>query len=120
MKKAYLKTKHGFIFKVKVINEVGYTYFGCPSWKALCKAYGFEEDMRITFDIGIPQYDPVTGYHLDEDIWVNLDMIPILPPREFVILTNCLFENSWCSPPLINLFVYNCQLISFLREIHRR
>ena len=120
MKKSYLKTKHGFIFKVKVINEVDYTHFGCPSWKALCKAYGFEEDMRITFDIGIPQYDPVTGYHFDEDIWVDLDMIPILPPCEFVILTNCLFKNSCYSPTLINLFVYNCQHISFLREIHRR
>lgn len=33
MKKAYLKTKHGFIFKVKVRNEVDYTHFGCPSWE---------------------------------------------------------------------------------------
>jgi len=94
MKKAYLKTKHGFIFKVKVTNEVDYTHFGCASWNALCKAYGLEEDMRITFDIGIPQYDPVTDYHYDEDIWVDLHMIPILPPCKFVILTNCLLKNS--------------------------
>lgn len=50
--------------------------------------------MRITFDIGIPQYDAVTGYHYDEDILVDLDMIPVLPPCEFVILTKCLFKNS--------------------------
>ena len=39
--------------------------------------------MKITFDIGIPQYDPVTGPQYDKDIWVDLDMIPILPPCEF-------------------------------------
>ena len=105
MEKAYLKTKHGFIFKVKVTNKVHYTHFGCRSWAALCKAYGLEEDMRITFDIGIPQHDAIISYHYDKDIWVDLDMIPVLPPFEFVILTKCLFKKIWYSPPLIYLFV---------------
>ena len=67
-KKAHLKTKHGFDFEVKIINEVGHTHFGCANWIGLCKAYGFEEGMRVTFDIGIHQYDPVTGPQHDKDI----------------------------------------------------
>ena len=81
-KKAHLKTKHGFIFEVKIINEVGHTHFGCSNWKGSCKAYGFQEDMKITFDIGIPQGD---SEH-DKDTWVDLDMIPIVPPYEVVML----------------------------------
>lgn len=84
MKKVHLKTKHGFIFEAKLYNEVSHTHFSCKNWRGLCKAYEFEEGMRITFDIGIPQYDPVTGPQHDKDIWVDLDMIPILPPCEFV------------------------------------
>lgn len=78
-KKAHLKTKHGFIFEVKVINEVGHTYFGCSNWKGLCKTYGFQEDMKITFDIG-PEDDPEDII----DIWVDVDMIPILPSSYFL------------------------------------
>jgi hypothetical protein len=36
--------------------------------------------MKITFDIGIPQDD---AEH-DKDIWLDVDMIPILPRCEFV------------------------------------
>ena len=39
--------------------------------------------MRITIDIGIPQYDRVTSPQFDKDIWMDLDMIPILPLCEF-------------------------------------
>ena len=73
-KKVHLKMKHGFIFEVKIINEVGHTHFGCSNWEGLCKAYGFEEDMKITFDIGNPE---------DENIWLDPNTIPILPPCEF-------------------------------------
>ena len=71
--------KHGFVFEVKLYNAVNHTHFGCSNWKGLCKAYGFEKGMKITFDIGIPQDDPEN----DKDIWEDLDMIPILPPCEF-------------------------------------
>ncbi|XBJ08420.1 hypothetical protein VPH35_013738 [Triticum aestivum] len=77
----YLKTKHGFIFKARIYNEIDHTYFGCTSWKGLCKARGFEESMIIIFDIGIFQG---TFPHFDQDIWVEIDMIPIFPPCEFL------------------------------------
>ena len=79
MKKAHLKRKHGFIFEVKILNEVGHTHFGCSNWKGLCKAYGFQEDMKITFNI-----DPEDDYEDNIDIWLDVDMIPVLPPCEFV------------------------------------
>ena len=69
-----MKTKHGFVFEARIYNEVDHTYFGCTNWKGLCKAYGFEEGMIITFDIGIFQ---ATFPHIDQDIWVEIDMIPI-------------------------------------------
>ncbi|XBI10805.1 hypothetical protein VPH35_137989 [Triticum aestivum] len=81
----YLKMKHGFIFKATINNHVGHTCFACANWRVLCKAYGFEVGMSITFDIGIvPQYDPVTFPQYDQDIWVDLDMIPILSPSYFL------------------------------------
>jgi hypothetical protein len=52
---AHVKMKHGFNFEVKIINEVGHTHFRCSNWEGLCKAYGFEEDMKITFDLGNPE-----------------------------------------------------------------
>ena len=69
----YLKTKHGFIFKATIYNHVGHTYFSCANWRGLCMAYGFELGMSITFDIGIFRG---TFPHFDQDIWVEIDMIP--------------------------------------------
>lgn len=48
---AHLRTKHGFTFRVELYNAVNHSHFGCSNWKALGKAYGFQEDMEITFDI---------------------------------------------------------------------
>ena len=47
-----LRTEH-YTFVVKVVkNEEDHTYFGCSNWRAFCKAYGLDEDMNITFDLG--------------------------------------------------------------------
>ena len=51
VKRVYLKTEHGYTFNVKLYNADTYTYFECKTWQALCKAYAFEPDMLITFDI---------------------------------------------------------------------
>jgi hypothetical protein len=82
---AYLKMKHGFVFQATIYSHVGHTYFACANWRGLCKAYGLEVGMSITFDIGtVPQYDQNTFPQYDQDIWVDLDMIPIFPPSEFL------------------------------------
>ena len=70
----YLKTKDGFNFKSMIYNEVDHTYFGCANWRGLAQAYGLEPGMIITFDICSQN---------DEDIWVSLDVIPVLPPCKF-------------------------------------
>ena len=45
--------------------------------------HAFEEDMKITFDLGLRRRG--TGNFDDEDIWAEVgDMIPVLPPCEFV------------------------------------
>ena len=46
-RRAHLRTKHGYEFLVKFYNAVDRSHFGCSNWEALCKAYGFEEGMRI-------------------------------------------------------------------------
>ena len=51
VKRVYLKTEHGYTFNVKLYNGDTYTHFECKTWQALCKAYAFEPDMVITFDI---------------------------------------------------------------------
>ena len=51
VKRVYLKTEHGYTFHAKLYNADTYTYFECKTWQALCKAYAFEPDMVITFDI---------------------------------------------------------------------
>ena len=84
MKEVKLKTIHGFVFNVEIFNEPEVTFFGCSNWHALCKAYAFEEDMQITFDIGLRRRG--TGIFDDEDIWVEVgDMIPVLPPCEYLV-----------------------------------
>ena len=47
--------------------------------KALCKAYAFEPDMVITFDIR-PE-DDIEG---NRDIWVDVQTPPVLPLCEFL------------------------------------
>ena len=79
VKRAYLKTEHGYIFNVKVYNAHTYTYFECKTWQALCKAYAFEPDMVITFDIRLE--DDIEG---NRDIWVDVQTPPVLPLCEFL------------------------------------
>ena len=75
VKRAYLKTEHdGCTFNVKVYKAHTYTYFECKTWQALCKAYAFEPNMLITFDIR-PK-DEIEG---NIDIWVNVQTPPVLP-----------------------------------------
>ena len=68
VERVYLKTEHGYTFNVKLYNADTYTYFECKTWQALCKAYAFEPDMVITFDIR-PE-DDIEG---NTDIWVSAD-----------------------------------------------
>ena len=77
-KKVYLKNEHGYIFHAKLYNSDDYTYFGCKTWRALCKTYAFEPDMVITFDIR-PE-DDIEG---NIDIWIDVQTPPVLPFSEF-------------------------------------
>ena len=70
VKRVYLKTEHGYIFHVKLYNEDDYTYFGCKTWRALCKTYAFEPDMVITFDI-LPE-DDIDHYVSFSTIFMSL------------------------------------------------
>ena len=80
VKRVYLKTEHaGYTFNVKLYNADTYTYFECKTWQALCKAYAFEPDMVITFDIR-PE-DDIEG---NRDIWVDVQTPPVLPLCEFL------------------------------------
>ncbi|KAI4981451.1 hypothetical protein ZWY2020_021943, partial [Hordeum vulgare] len=74
-RRANLRTKHGYRFLLKVMNAVNNTELGCSNLQALAKAYGFQEDMEITFDLS--REDHIEG---NIDIWVDVDMLPILPP----------------------------------------
>ena len=78
-RRANLGTRHGYTFLVEVMNAVNSTELWCSNWEALCKACGFHEDMEITFDL-CPE-DHIEG---NIDIWVDVDMLPVLPPCEFV------------------------------------
>ena len=73
VKRVYLKTEHGYTFNVKLYNADTYTYFECKTWQALCKAYAFEPDMLITFDIR-----PKDDIEDNIDIRVNVQMPPVL------------------------------------------
>ena len=79
-RRAHLRTKHGYVFLVKLFNMDNHSHFGCSNWEALCKAYGFDEGMQITFDIHPEDDDD------NIDIWVDVDMPPVLPKCEFVKL----------------------------------
>ena len=79
VKRVHLKTEHGYTFDAKLYNADTYTYFECKNWRALCKAYAFEHDMLITFDIR-PE-DDIEG---NIDIWVDVQTPPVLPLCEFL------------------------------------
>ena len=66
-------------FEVNLYNSQSVTHFGCQNWKALCKMYGFYEDMTITMDLGDPDIE-----QNNMDIWVLVDTLPILPLCEFL------------------------------------
>ena len=90
-KRVNLGTNHGYAFDVKLYNTVTYSHFGCSNWAALCKAYGFQEGMHVTFDLGDPE-DDTDEDNIDEDsmnediidIWVDVDTPPLLPLCEFI------------------------------------
>ena len=52
-------------FEVNLYNSQSLTRFGCPKWEALCKMYGFYEDMLVTMDLGDPDIEQD-----NMDIWV--------------------------------------------------
>ena len=79
MRRAHLRSKHGFTFLVTLYNGINRSHFGCSTWEALGKAYGFHEDMEITFHIR--REDDTEG---NINIWVDVDMLPVLPHCEFV------------------------------------
>ena len=81
-RRAYLRNKHAYVFWVKLYNALNYSHFGCSNWEALCKAYEFEENMHITFDIR-PKDDDIEN---NIDISVDVHMLPVLPKCEFVKL----------------------------------
>ena len=78
VKRFSLKTDHGCIFDAKLYNADTYTYLECKTCHELCKAYGFEPDMFITFDIR-PE-DDIEG---NRGIWVDVQTPPVLPLCEF-------------------------------------
>ncbi|KAM3262102.1 hypothetical protein ACQJBY_052658 [Aegilops geniculata] len=86
MRRAHLRTKHGYAFLVKLYNAANHSHFGCSNWQALCNAYGFEEGMQITFDIRSKDDDDDDDD--DIDIWVDVDMPPVLPKSYFLSSTN--------------------------------
>ena len=79
VKRVHLRTEHGYTFAVKLYNADTYSFFECKSWQALCKAYAFEPNMLITFDIH-PE-DEIEG---NIDIWVDVQTPPVLPLCEFL------------------------------------
>ena len=79
VKRVHLRTKHGYTFAAKLYNADDYTYFGCKTWRALCKTYTFEPDIVITFDIR-PE-DDIEG---NIDIWVDVQTPPVIPLCEFL------------------------------------
>ena len=76
-------TIHGITVKVEVFNEPNNTYFDCPNWYGLCKAYALEDNMKITFDLGTRRRD--RKIFQNEDIWMLVhDVKLVLSPREFL------------------------------------
>ena len=81
IKRVHIRTHHGYAVNVNLYNAVTYPHLGCSNWAALCKAYGFQEGMHVTFNLGDPKDD------IDKDnigIWVDVDTILLLPLCEFL------------------------------------
>ena len=75
--------KQGITLKIEVTNKPWCTYFACPNWYALCKAYALEEVMQITFDLGPSRRDGIK--FRNKDIWMLVDDIKlVLSPHEFL------------------------------------
>ena len=66
-------------FEVNLYNSESVTHFGCTNWEALCKMYGFYEDMLVTMNLGDPDIDQD-----NMDIWVLVDTLLIVPLCEFL------------------------------------
>ncbi|XBI51050.1 hypothetical protein VPH35_033629 [Triticum aestivum] len=77
-KKIHLRTHHGMDFEVNLYNSESVTLFGCKKWEALCRMYGFHEDMLVTMALGDPEIEQD-----NMDIWVLVDTPPILPLSYF-------------------------------------
>jgi hypothetical protein len=77
IKRVHLRTHHGYTFAVKLYNAVTYSHFGCVNWAALGKAYGFQEGMYVTFDLGDDPEENIS-------IWVDVHTLPLLPLCEFL------------------------------------
>ena len=92
VKRVYLKTEYGCTFNIKLYNQETQTHFEWKTWQALCKAYAFEPDMFITFDIR-PE-DDIEG---NRDIWVDVQTPPVLPLCEFlnhIYVRYCFFQKQ--------------------------
>ena len=66
---------------------VTYSHFGCSNWVALCKAYGFQEGMYVTFNLGDDPEDDMNEDNVNKDkinIWVDVHTLPLLPLCEFL------------------------------------
>ena len=85
IKEVKLKTtKHGITLRIDVTSKPWCTYFACPNWRALCKAYALEEGMKITFDLGPSRRDVFKN----KDISMLVDDKKlVLSQREFNFLT---------------------------------
>ena len=79
VRRVNLRTEHGYSFAAKLYNSDTYTHFECKQWRALCKAYAFEPDMLITFNIHPEDY--IEG---NIDIWADVQTPPVLPLCEFL------------------------------------
>ena len=79
VKRVNLRTEHGYSFLAKLYNTDTYTRFECNQWWALCKAYAFEPDMLITFDIR-----PEDDIEDNIDIWIDVQTPPVLPLCKFL------------------------------------
>lgn len=72
---AHLGTRDGFNFLVMIKNEGEHTYFGCPGWRVLAKAYKLDVGMKIKmYILGQPKLD----------IIVRISNAPVLPPSYFM------------------------------------
>ena len=73
-KKIHLRTHHGVDFEVKLYNAESITHFGCKKWEALCKMYGFDEDMLVTMHPGDPK---IEQDNMDiGSLWIHLQFFP--------------------------------------------